>query len=315
MKKAVALAFGLAVVANMGLAEGLTSSPLPKARPATAPLVATVSTANTVPAAVAVEVAPMLRPRPRPEGLMTAFAALTPAEPQIDEGSVVELAGTIAPSVLRPRARPDDLETAVVRVEPGKPKRKQWSLFKAAAVRTQPGNESILPKKGSVCGDPAIRGEVMAPVVSKVKGCGIAEPVRVTAIAGVKLSQAATVDCATAQAAKQWIEGGMQDAFGKNPVVQLQIAGSYTCRPRNNIRGNKISEHGRGRALDIAGFVLADGSTLSIAGDYRKSKAIKASHKAACGVFGTTLGPGSDGHHEDHLHFDVAAHRNGAYCR
>ena len=103
----------------------------------------------------------MLRPRPRPEGLMTAFAALTPAEPQIDEGSVVELAGTIAPSVLRPRARPDDLETAVVRVEPGKPKRKQWSLFKAAAVRTQPGNESILPKKGSVCGDPAIRGEVM----------------------------------------------------------------------------------------------------------------------------------------------------------
>jgi hypothetical protein len=38
-------------------------------------------------------------------------------------------------------------------------------------------------------------------------------------------------------------------------------------------------------------------------------------HRAACGTFGTTLGPGSDGMHEDHFHYDTARHRNGAYCR
>jgi hypothetical protein len=38
-------------------------------------------------------------------------------------------------------------------------------------------------------------------------------------------------------------------------------------------------------------------------------------HRAACGRFGTTLGPGSDGMHEDHLHFDTARHANGPYCR
>jgi hypothetical protein len=27
------------------------------------------------------------------------------------------------------------------------------------------------------------------------------------------------------------------------------------------------------------------------------------------------LGPGSDGFHEDHLHYDVARHGGGAYCR
>ena len=33
------------------------------------------------------------------------------------------------------------------------------------------------------------------------------------------------------------------------------------------------------------------------------------------GIFGTTLGPGSDGYHEDHMHFDTAHQRGGAYCR
>ncbi|HEX9858134.1 MAG TPA: extensin family protein, partial [Paracoccaceae bacterium] len=64
-------------------------------------------------------------------------------------------------------------------------------------------------------------------------------------------------------------------------------------------------------------FTLADGTQVAVARDWRRDRgaAIKAAYKAACGIFGTTLGPGSDGHHEDHLHFDTAEHRNGAYCR
>ncbi len=83
------------------------------------------------------------------------------------------------------------------------------------------------------------------------------------------------------------------------------------------MRGAKVSEHGRGKAIDISGFVLADGSRLSIAKDWRRNngKMIKAAHKSACGTFGTTLGPGSDGYHEDHLHFDTANYRSGSYCR
>ena len=44
-------------------------------------------------------------------------------------------------------------------------------------------------RKGSVCGDPAIKGETLAPITSRVRGCGIEEPVRVTSVDGVQLSR------------------------------------------------------------------------------------------------------------------------------
>ena len=130
----------------------------------------------------------------------------------------------------------------------------------------------------------------------------MAQPVRVTAIAGVRLSQPATIDCATASALKDWVKQGLQPAFGRNEVVELQVAGHYVCRPRDSVRGDRISEHGRGKAIDMSGFTLANGQKLSVAQDWRRKdgRAIKAAHKAACGIFGTTLGPGSDSYHENH---------------
>lgn len=65
---------------------------------------------------------------------------------------------------------------------------------------------AVLPKKGSVCGDPEIRGAALAPITSRVKGCGVEDPVKVTQIAGVAISPAATITCETAKAAKQWID-------------------------------------------------------------------------------------------------------------
>lgn len=168
-------------------------------------------------------------------------------------------------------------------------------------------------KKGSVCGDPSIKGETLAPIKAKIKGCGLDKPVRVTAIDGIRLNQPATISCDTAQATKRWINKALRPAMGKREVVEIRIAASYACRPRNNKKGAKISEHGRGRAIDVAGFVFADGSEWSILRDYNKQ--VRRAHKDACGIFGTTLGPGSDGFHEDHLHFDIAQHKGGAYCR
>jgi hypothetical protein len=105
----------------------------------------------------------------------------------------------------------------------------------------------------------------------------------------------------------------VEPVYGKGRVVELKVAASYACRPRNNQRGNRISEHGRGNAIDISGFVFSNGKEVSVRGGFdRKMRQV---HKAACGIFGTTLGPGSDGFHEDHLHYDVARYRNGPYCR
>ncbi len=190
-------------------------------------------------------------------------------------------------------------------------------IQQVAAVRILPGKSAVTGRKGSVCGDPAIKGEALAPITSRVRGCGIDDPVRITSVSGVALKQSAVVDCATARALNEWVSGALKPAFGRKDVAALRIAGSYSCRTRNNVKGAPISEHGRGKAIDIAAIELANGSTVTVLGDWRRNsgKAMKKAYKAACGTFGTTLGPDSNRFHRDHIHFDTARQRGGAYCR
>jgi hypothetical protein len=254
---------------------------------------------------VALIIAPRLRPAARPP---LARPEPVVAAPVPQTAPVVTLA-LVTP---RPLKRPADLfRRAAKAVEP------EAEIIKTAAVRVNPGEQLVKPKKGSVCGDRRIRGETLAPIPARVKGCGLADPVRVNEVDGVRLSPAATIDCTTAKALKSWISGALKPAAGRRGVAEIKVAASYACRTRNNIRGAKISEHGRGKAIDIAAVVLGNGQVLDVLHDYRRDagKMLRVAHKAACGIFGTTLGPGSDGYHENHLHFDTASYRGGAYCR
>ncbi len=166
--------------------------------------------------------------------------------------------------------------------------------------------------QGAVCGVASIKGEEIPPIGSKVGGCGVPEAVKVTSVAGVRLSQAATVDCSVAQALNTWVQDVAQPAFDGR-LSELRIAAHYICRSRNNVKGAKISEHGKGRAIDISAFVLSDGKVLTVQDNYNRT--LRRIYKAACGIFKTTLGPGSDGYHEDHFHFDTSARSGGAFCR
>lgn len=261
----------------------------PRPRPALAPALS--EPADTAPV-LPVQADTVVRPMPRPAGIVVAEAA--PADAAVSPA---------APDAPRPKPRPNGMQMP----EGDAPKRGGLAALFGKGAGKKP-----VVTDGYVCGDPDIRGDELAPILSRTKGCGIAEPVRVTSVDGVRLRGGATIDCGTAKALKTWIDKGMRPAFAKE-VVELQIAASYVCRPRNNVRGNKISEHGRGKAVDIAAFVFADGSSWTVLNDYNRQ--VRKAHKAACGIFGTTLGPGSDGYHENHLHFDTAAYRSGPYCR
>jgi hypothetical protein len=221
----------------------------------------------------------------------------------------VSLAVAEAPSrSLVPKGRPDPVQT----VTPGKlrPKPRPASLI---AVAPQVQVENPAPsRKGSVCGNPAIKGAALQAIKSRVKGCNVSGPVSVTEIAGVKLVPAATINCNQAQALAVWVKDGLQPQFN-NQVARLLIAASYACRPRNNVRGAKISQHGSGNATDIAGVVLTSGKVITVSSGFRGP--LRAAYRAACGTFHTTLGPGSDGYHEDHIHLDVAPYLGRPYCR
>jgi hypothetical protein len=283
-------ALALVLLAWPVWADAPDTSPRPLARPGTEAVVATADQAVATPITA--------RPMPRPE------ASPAPAPALAVNAAAAEAAQVAVTAALQPAPPPPPTGLAASpRPEP----RPQVS-----APTPEPEQEPARTS-GYVCGDRDIVGVLLADIGSRTRGCGVDEPVQVTMVDGIALSQAATMDCATALALKRWINDGVRPAFGRDKVVGFQVAAHYICRSRNNIRGAKISEHGRGRAIDISGFVLASGKVLTVASNFNKQ--IRAAHKAACGIFGTTLGPGSDGYHEDHIHLDTANHGNGPYCR
>jgi len=195
------------------------------------------------------------------------------------------------------------------------------NLQRAAAVRTQPAPPAVTGQpSGQLCGVRGIEGRTVAPIASRVEGCGVANPVRVTVVDGVRLSEAAIMECDTARALHRWVNTAVKPAIGRTGggAVELRVAAHYVCRPMNHRRGAQISEHGRGRAIDISGIRLADGTLITVLRDWRHASygpMLRQMHRAACGIFSTTLGPGSDGMHEDHFHYDTAQRRSSPICR
>lgn len=174
-------------------------------------------------------------------------------------------------------------------------------------------------RKGSVCGNIDIQGEVVGKVHGKLTGCGATNAVRVKSVSGVKLSQPSIMVCDTAESLNRWVDKTVQPTFRKRGgVTELKVAAHYSCRTRNNRPGAKISEHGKGKAIDISAFKTGKGETVTVLKGWKNKKDRKLLEKVwkgACGPFGTVLGPKADRYHQDHFHFDVARHRGGAYCR
>ncbi len=193
-------------------------------------------------------------------------------------------------------------------------------VFRSPKVgREHRQNQKILAA-GAVCGDVSIQGEKIGRVPGKISGCGVENAVRISSISGVTLSSRSTMDCGTAQALKTWIESSAKPALSKKGggLRQIKVAAHYACRRRNNSKTGKISEHGKGRAIDISGFKLADGSEISVLKGWNarsSRKALRRMHADACGPFGTVLGPKANRFHLDHFHFDTAHYRSGSYCR
>ena len=139
----------------------------------------------------------------------------------------------------------------------------------------------------------------MGRVSHKTRGCGIDNAVRVTSIDGVRLSQPVTLDCKTAKTFAHWVERSAQPVIGTQVggLDRIDIMGHYACRPRNNKAGAKLSEHSKGRAIDIGGFRLKNGQRFSVLKDWSGSKwsdELRKLHKSACGRFWHRFGPCSE---------------------
>lgn len=144
--------------------------------------------------------------------------------------------------------------------------------------------------------------------------CGYRDGVELTQSVHAYSAPVAT-RCAMAAALALWERDVVAPAarryFGQD-VMRIELAGpSYTCRP---VAGTtRLSEHARANAVDIGGFLLADGRLITVARGWRGTRAerafLRAVRDGACGHFKAVLSPDYNRAHRDHLHFDRGPNR------
>jgi hypothetical protein len=85
----------------------------------------------------------------------------------------------------------------------------------------------------------------------------------------VEINPPAMLNCAMVVGLHTWVEKTLQPAaqevFG-SPIARLRNASGYSCRNRiGSLHGaDKLSEHAKANAVDIAGFVTADGRSIDV---------------------------------------------------
>jgi len=153
-------------------------------------------------------------------------------------------------------------------------------------------------------------------------GCSTVGTVKLAALrsdrADLALAGLGPVTCPLADSLAGWARYGVDRAAQQilgSPLVRIETMGSYSCR---NIAGSpRRSAHATGNAIDVSGFVLADGRRITIAGNWAdKSPQVKrffgAIRQSACKRFGTVLTPAYNAAHRDHLHLEMSGR---SYCK
>lgn len=145
--------------------------------------------------------------------------------------------------------------------------------------------------------------------------CGAEQPFSVSASGEgrVRFKPSAILRCPMIPQVERWISNVVEPAasnyFGSS-LTEVNIGGSYACRPVNRQFGGNLSEHGYANALDVAGFTLADGRKVMIKNGWNGSEQerlfLRAVHNGACQEFTTVLGPDYNYIHSDHFHVDLA---------
>ena len=149
--------------------------------------------------------------------------------------------------------------------------------------------------------------------------CGGRDMIRLDAVLlpnnkRVEVKPTAVLRCAMAESFAAWVRDEASDkvaALG-DALRSVDTYGSYECRGRNWGADAKLSEHGKGNAIDVRALVLADGRHITLT-DETASKSLRDDLRdSACHRFTTVLGPGADGHHNNHIHLDSLERINGA---
>ncbi|RVU86662.1 extensin family protein [Leucothrix sargassi] len=150
-------------------------------------------------------------------------------------------------------------------------------------------------------------GSVRFTALSDLKvssNCGIENRVRLSRVGSAAMRPVET-SCPITLRTAMWEQHSLQPAAQAHlgaGIKEILHYSSYNCRA---IRGSssRWSTHATAEAIDIAGFVLNDGRTITLLRDWDKQQAFFSEIKqGACKWFKTVLGPDYNSLHRDHFH-------------
>lgn len=251
-------------------------------------------------------------------------AAVPPGSP----ASGVAIAQTTTTTIPIPPRRPSPA--------PQPPDRASSPSAHPPAVEKQPG-EAAGAGAFSVCVaalsqryGPGVRPVAKTAGATAQAGCEIVDPVAVEAMTigaqAVAFEPPVTLSCEMATRVGEWLDNSaapLTRGFFYRELSALRVGGCHECRRRNRSDAGLLSEHATARALDIFEFRLDDGGTgvmtitVKSPSDDRQRRFLTALRQSACGAFSTSLGPGADSSHADHLHVDIQLRRTASarFCQ
>lgn len=154
--------------------------------------------------------------------------------------------------------------------------------------------------------------------------CGAESPFEMSAADNgrVELRPPASLRCPMIPQIDRWVRDVVEPAARyqfRQELVGLTVLASYSCRPMNSVEGAMISEHAYANAIDIGGFTLSNGQSISVQrgweGSEREQAFLRSVHDGACEYFTTVLGPNYNSLHSNHFHLDLAHHGSDGLTR
>lgn len=209
---------------------------------------------------------------------------------------------------------------------------------RAAARGQEPQQVAMLPRARNPLSTPDYTGEMPGseiacrqrlrklgvvfrdiPRISNGPSCGIDYPIEVSGLSGnIGVRPAVKLNCQVTEAFAKWVKYELAPSSRYrywSGVQTIKPLGGYSCRTMNSRRGNPMSEHARGNAIDVGKFVLKNGKEIDVRKKgffaFREKGLLKAVRSDSCKYFNTVLGPGSDPFHKDHFHFDLRTRKTG----
>ena len=195
----------------------------------------------------------------------------------------------------------------------------EWNPWAPLDVRASP-NLLTRYKLSRLQDDPALCDQVLQTSGLRVSrqadtaadtACPLRNILRVQG-ADVVLSSSFLASCPLAVAFALFERHSLQPAaqaiFGQR-VSRVEHLGSFACRNVYNRAEGRLSQHASANALDIAGFRLADGRSISVLKDWPgegdSARFLRQVRDGACDDFNVVLSPDYNAAHRNHFHLDM----------